>query len=144
MSDSARVADAGGPYVADIDPAAVVIRFRPTDPTAVLRSAEKEFRRTGVYGVSVFADLARSGESDADTIRRLVAVAGLSGLDLSSNKRVYVCSRAAEILALKLRFTKDDDPDELAEHYSVDLGQAPTVDVVESFLGVFDEGRSST
>lgn len=130
--------DTIGDYV-DLPRSAVVVRFRPTLPEAVLASAEKEHRRTGGrYGVSVFADVALEGESWEDVVGRLLASAGLM-LDPAKNKNVYVCVNAGEILDLNFRFYKDDDIDEPHEHYSVDLGPEPTVIDAERFVAAFPE-----
>ncbi len=114
---------------------AVVVRFRPTDPEKVLEWARKEFRRTGHYRLSVFADARRGDEDEAAVIRRLLAVSELVGLDPSRNPRYYVCA-ASDLQALNFAFYKDEDDDEPEQHYSVDLGNDPTADVVR-FLGAF-------
>lgn len=121
---------------------AVVIRFRPTDPESVLRWAEKEHRRIGYYRLSVFADAPREREDEDAVVRRLLAVSELAGVDPAGNKRVFVCAKASELLRLNFTFHKDEEEDELEEHYSVDLGPAPTVDDVRRFLEPFAaEGR---
>ena len=77
---------------------ALVIRFRPTDPQAVLKRAELEFRRVGRYQLSVFAAARASGESDADLRQRLLKVAELSGMNPANHRKYYVCTRAEELL----------------------------------------------
>jgi hypothetical protein len=115
---------------------AVVVRFRPTDPEKVLEWARKEFRRTGHYRLSVFADARRGDEDDAAVIQRLLEVSELVGLDASRNPRYYVCA-TSDLQALNFAFYKDEDDDEPEEHYSVDLGEDPTVEDVVRFLGPF-------
>ncbi len=121
----------------DLPDDAIVVRFRPTDPERVLASAQKESRRTGHHRLSVFADTKRSGEDDQDVIQRLLDASELAGVDPSRNRRFYRCAAAAELKALNFAFYKDEDDDELAEHYSVDLGEDPTVDDAARFLSVF-------
>lgn len=142
MAHSPRVAgDEGGPDESvEIDRDAVVIRFRPTDPTAVLGWAEKEHRRTGRYRLSVFAAAASDGEAEEAVIERLLGVSELAGMDPKKNPKHWVCTAASELTALNFVFYKDDEEDEFDEHYSVDLGSAPTVDDAIRFLSPFVEG----
>lgn len=120
---------------------AIVIRFRPISPDSVLRSAEREFRRAGRYGLSVFADVPRDGESADAVITRLLAASELAGMSPQDNPKYYVCSRAEQLLHEGFTFVKDGDDDELAEHYTVDLGDEPRLVDVERFLGAFDRRR---
>jgi hypothetical protein len=116
---------------------ALVIRFRPTDPDSVLGWAQKEFRHTGCYRLSLFADVQKPDETEGDLIRRLLGASEMSGIDPKSNKKYFVCTRAAELLERGFTFWKDGDDDEQDEHYSVDLGVDATRDDVVRFLGVF-------
>lgn len=124
---------------------AMVIRFRPTAPESVLSRASVEYRRIGVYGLSVFADVARSGEDRDDLIKRLLKASELDGMDPEKNKNVWVCTRAEELRESGFSFykyTADEDPEsrERPEHYSVDLGDVepdPSVTTVEKFLAPF-------
>ena len=120
---------------------AIVIRFRPTMPESVLNWARKEYRRTGRYRVSVFADAPREGEDDQAVIDRLLKVSQLMGIDPCGNKKFYVCARASELADRGFTFHKDGDEDEADEHYSVDLGADPSVDDVVRFLDPFEERR---
>jgi hypothetical protein len=132
----------------DIPPDAVVIRFRPFTAEAVLASAAKEYRRAGHYRVSVFADARRPGEEESDVVARLMQVAGLSGIDVASNPRYMLCSSGEDITARGFEFHKDDedDPDpvdEATEHYSVELGNEPTLEDAGRFLAPFRTVRST-
>jgi hypothetical protein len=120
-----------------LDDRAIVMRFRPTDPDAVLGKAEVEFRRAGHYGLSVFADVQRDGETEADVLRRLLAASLLDRIALSNNKRIFVCAQAVEITSMGFAYLKDDEADELDEHYCIDLGPDPTLDRVRQLLGAF-------
>lgn len=121
----------------DLPDDAIVVRFRPTAPDSVLAWAGKEFRRTGHHRLSVFAATKRDDEDDDAVIQRLLGVSQLAGVDPSRNKRFYVCTAAAKLKKLNFAFYKDEDDDEPEEHYSVDLGQDPTVDDVVRFLRPF-------
>lgn len=118
------------------------MRFRPTAPDSVLNSAKKEHRRVGRYALSVFADVPRVwdngiAEEEQAVCRRLVRAAGLnSGIDLSGNPKYWVAP-AASILDEGFLFIKDNDDDEIQEHYSVDLGSNAGLETVERFLKVF-------
>jgi hypothetical protein len=68
---------------AQIPREALVVRFRPTDPGRVLASAAKEYRRSGRYWLSVFADVPADGEDEQALAERLVDAAGLAGIDLA-------------------------------------------------------------
>jgi hypothetical protein len=140
LTESAQVYDAR--VQADVPDDAVVIRFRPIDPQSVLNSAEKEARRTGGrWGASVFADVPRPGESQEDVIARLLVASELSGIDPKGNRKYFVCAQAKELLDRGFTFWKDEDDDELQEHYSVVLGESPSVDDAVRFLEPFGEGR---
>lgn len=128
---------------------AMVIRFRPTAPESVLSRAAVEHRRIGVYGLSVFADVARSGEDRDDLIKRLLKASELDGMDPEKNKNVWVCAEARELRKPGFSFykyTADEDPEsrELPEHYSVDLSDVeptPSVATVEKFLAPFSSEK---
>jgi hypothetical protein len=125
----------------DIPGEAIVIRFRPTDPERVLQSAEKEARRTsGRFGLSVFAAAACEGESSQDVIRRLLKASELGGIDPRSHPKYFVCARAEQVLNMGFTFWKDGDDDEVAEHYTVNLGAELSLEVVGRFLEVFGPG----
>ncbi len=123
-----------------IAPEAIVIRFRPTDPQAVLSAAVKSRRYYDSYRLSVFADTRRPDEDDAAVKLRLVQAAELSKINLQNQKKLYICSRAARLTDLGFKFCKDGDDGELEEHYSVDLGSSePNLDLIVKFLGPFDQ-----
>jgi hypothetical protein len=125
----------------DLPGEAIVIRFRPTTPDSVLRSAEKEARRTGGrFGLSVFAAVARAGETSQEVISRLLKASELGGIDSESNPKYFVCTRTEELLSRGFTFCKDGDDDEVAEHYTVDLGPQPSLEDVNRFLEVFVPG----
>jgi hypothetical protein len=122
---------------AHVEPEALVIRFRPTDPDRLLNIAAKEHRRTGRHGLSVFAASRRAQESDDALRRRLLEVSELAGMDPASHPKFYVCTQAGELLERGFVFYKDGDDDERDEHYSVDLGTDPAREDVERFLEAF-------
>jgi hypothetical protein len=126
-----------------LDDDAIVIRFRPTSPDAVLRSVRAEHARVGHHGASCFASAALEGEDDEDVYRRLLAVAELGHIALTNNKNFYVCSRACEVTALGFVFLKDEESGELPDHYCADLGEDPTLDDVTTFLSVFSPKKTA-
>jgi hypothetical protein len=131
-------------YQVEVPRTALVVRFRPTDPVQVLKSAQKAHRATGRYLLSVFADVAHEGESDDEVRQRLVDAAGLSGIKMENQKKCYICGQAKELSERGFTFWKDGDDDEQEEHYSLDLGDQATVDDVKVFLAAFpQEGRLS-
>jgi hypothetical protein len=125
----------------DISPNALVIRFKPTAPEAILAAAGKEFRRTGRYGCSVFADVARSDESRERLQWRLLEASNLAGRPIPLNDKFFICARAAELLDLGMEFWKDGDEDEVPEHYSVVIGHDPGLEDAQRFLEPFGPAR---
>jgi hypothetical protein len=119
----------------ELDPDAVVIRFPPTTVERIVRKAEQEFRRTGHHRLSVFADTRLPGETQLETESRLVQAAGMSGIDLKSNRNYFV-GRAGDI-AESFSFHKDD-PSDRPEHYSVDVGTSEDLaDSCDEFKDMF-------
>jgi hypothetical protein len=126
---------------AEVPEDALVIRFRPTTLTDVWSSAEKEFRRIGRYRLSVFADVARNGETGEELRGRLVRASALR-INLAKNPKIFVCARAGNLTDRGFTFWKDGDDDEEAdEHYSVDLGSRPTIADADRFLDAFGPGE---
>ncbi len=121
----------------EISGRALVIRFPPSDPEAVLRRAGKEHRRDGHYGVSVFADVKRGQEDDDALVARLLEVSGLAGMEPGRNPKYYRCQTAQELLDRGFAFMKDREDGELTEHYCVSLGVAPSVQDAGRFLEPF-------
>ena len=117
----------------------VVLRLRPMSPEALLRSAENEYRRLQHHGVSVFADVQRPGESESDTIERLLDVSELGGMARAD--QYWVCTSAGSLLDRDFVFMKDEEPDELAEHYCVSLGDRPDTQRAGLFAAAFSRRR---
>lgn len=124
----------------DIPRNAVVIRFKPISTEGLLKSAVREYRRIERYRVSVFASAARPGESFEVVEARLLEASELGGIDPARNDQYFTCV-AGQLLDRGFTFWKDDDLDELAEHYSVDLGERPTLEDVGRFRGAFGPAR---
>ena len=100
-----------------------------------MRSAENWLKRSGVAGLSVFADVAKPGENDDDVALRLVQAAALANIGLERNKNYY-WTTAGKLLEQGFRFTKDEDDGELEEHFTIDLGKVDMDNVVR-FLEAF-------
>jgi len=121
---------------------ALVVRFRPFEPNSVLASAAKEYRRAGHFRLSVFADTAEADEDIEAVVKRLLHVAELDGIAGATNPKYTLCAAAGKLLDRGFVFHKydEDDPDpgdEVDEHYSVDLGEEPTLGDVARFLEPF-------
>lgn len=110
---------------------ALVIRFVPIEPKHLLRHANKVFKRYGVNHVSVFADSQRPGETEDALIGRLLGAAELSGISASRNETFWYCSAASDLMDDGFRFVKDGYDGEVDEHYSIDLGNSPTIQDTE-------------
>jgi hypothetical protein len=121
----------------DVRRDAVVIRFWPVSPETVWKKALQEYRATGHYRLSVFADAARSHETQQDVVYRLLKSSEI-GINPANNKKFTLCTSAAELLDLGFTFWKDgDDNVDPDEHYSVDLGADATSEDAIRFLGAF-------
>lgn len=121
---------------------AVVVRFSPFGPERTLARARTEYDRVGHYRVSVFVGLREEGEDQASIIQRLLEAAELGGIQPTNNPKYMLCAEASKITAAGFTFHKydEDDPDlgfEQDEHYSVDLGEEPTLEDAERFLEPF-------
>ena len=96
----------------------------------------------------VWADVPAPGESRIHLMQRLIRTAGLGRIQIDDERNsVFWWTQAGEIYDAGFEIKKDLEPDELDEHYSVDLGHEPTREVVEKFASVFQgperTGRSS-
>jgi hypothetical protein len=121
----------------DVRRDAVVIRFWPVNPETVWKKARQEYKATGRYRLSVFADAARTSETQQDVIYRLLKASEV-GINPAKNKKFTLCTSAAELLDLGFTFGKEgDDDNDPDEHYSVDLGSDATPEDVVRFLGAF-------
>ncbi|MFF8485128.1 hypothetical protein [Streptomyces antibioticus] len=125
---------------AEVPPHALVLRFKPMDPERCLKRLNQDFRDTGDYSLSVFADVQHPSETVDQLKSRLLAASELQGINPSTNKAYYVCTRAEKLLERKFTFRKDDDGGEVSEHYSVYFGSStPTLEDVKRFLEAFDD-----
>lgn len=125
---------------AEVPPDALVLRFKPMDPERCLKRLNQDYRATGDYSLSVFLDTPHQGETLEALKRRLLAASELQRIRAESNKVYYVCTRAEKLLERKFTFRKDEDDDEVPEHYSVYFGSAePTLEDIERFLEAFND-----
>lgn len=116
----------------------LVVRFSPTDPERLVVKAEQEFRRSGHYGLSVFAAAATAGESNDAVIQRLLDASELSGI--RPVPKFYVCEHSGNLTGAGFVFMKDMYPGERPEHYCVNLGTS-ALSAVQTFLAAFVERR---
>lgn len=121
-----------------VPPDMLVLRFSPTQPEALVRKAEQEFRRVGHYGLSVFAAAPVAAESEDALVQRLLEASKLAGI--RPGPKFYTCLRAGNLLDAGFVFIKDEDPNEVPEHYCVNLGTS-ALSVVQAFLAAFVERR---
>jgi hypothetical protein len=122
---------------------ALVIRFKPIRADAMLASAQKEFRRSGSYRLSVFADSRHEGDpSDEAVIARMLEAAKLSHIDPNRNPKFFLCADARALMDDGFEFVKDNYAGEEPEHYSIDLGNDPSLQDTERLAGHFSEARS--
>jgi hypothetical protein len=137
-------------------PDAIVLRFPPggfDDVVRILNEAKRvhAYHRKADgsspwYRLSVFVSQALVGESEAETVHRLMGAAGLSGIRLDdARNRVWWVTRASELYTAGFSFVKDDYDTEVAEHFSVDIGpDVPTEETVARFVAVFSRREAGT
>ncbi|MGW4848235.1 hypothetical protein [Nocardia brasiliensis] len=125
----------------DVDPNALVIRFRPMQPQALLDRAARDARRLdgpGKHTASVWCGVHEPGESDEDLRRRILDITVDNGMDAVRNSQYWACARAGDLHERGFSFIKDGYDDEPDAHYSVVLGEPPTLHDVERFLEPFE------
>jgi hypothetical protein len=110
----------------------------------VLNRANKDARRSdgnGHHTASVWADQAAEGEDRASLIGRILADTELHGLDPAKNTHLWWCASARAIVDAGFVFEKDGNADESESHYSVVLGDPPTLEDAERFVTLFTKER---
>jgi hypothetical protein len=116
---------------------AVVLRFRPMSAQGVLDRAIAEADRSEgnhLHAVSVWADHLSPGETREQLIDRLIAA---SKMRAANNPYYWECSTAEELVRKGFTFDKDGDEDEPDVHYVVVLGDTPTIEDANRFVGAF-------
>lgn len=108
----------------------------------MLRQAQKAFRHQGKYRLSVFADVVSPGETEEELILRLLRAAELSHIDPNGNPKFWFCESAGKLMDDGFVFAKDNYDGEEPEHFSIDLGNEPTLQDTEKLAGHFPESRS--
>jgi hypothetical protein len=122
-----------------VDPRSLVVRFKPDKPASVLEKVVQEFRRSGHPGVSVWVSAVRNAESQQDALDRILRASELGGIKAKTNRRYYLCAKAAQLLDGGFTFHKDGYACEPAEHFTVRLGNTPKLSSVNRFLSYFVE-----
>lgn len=95
----------------------------------------------GHHTASVWADHATPGEDRAMLLGRILVATELHGLDPAKNPNLWWCSSAREIRDEGFAFEKDGYDDEPEAHYSVVLGDPPTLEDAETFVSLFTKER---
>ncbi|MGA7055284.1 MAG: hypothetical protein WBZ37_29275, partial [Mycobacterium sp.] len=70
-------------------------------------------------------------------VARLLSAAELSGISASRNPTFWYCSAASNLLDDGFCFVKDGYDGELDEHYSINLGNSPTIQDTERLAAHF-------
>lgn len=107
----------------------------------MLRQADKAFRNMGQHRLSVYADRRRDDETEADLITRLLNAAEVSNILRANNPKYWFCQTASDLVDDGFIFVKDGYDGEVPEHWSIDLGQNPTVADTTRLSGHFPESR---
>lgn len=123
----------------DLSDEALVIRFSPASAERLLAKAEQMYRYKGLYVVSVFSsDLQWPEMTDEEHHEALLLASELGGIDPEKNSKYWYCSQAGRIRESGFTFMKLDFDGEVAEHYSVKLGDAPGQSDAERFVAAFE------
>jgi hypothetical protein len=120
---------------------ALVIRLRPLKPEAMLEQAKKAFRDGGHHYLSVYSDKRRDDETEADLVTRLLNAAEVSNILRANNPKYWFCQKASDLLDDGFIFVKDGYDGEMPEHWSIDLGENPTVADTTRLSGHFPDSR---
>lgn len=123
------------------NPNALVLRFSPTSPKAVLERAERAFRESGRWLVSVWMDAAREGEGQDEVVRRLLEASAVGGIQAANNQKYYLCTSAKELTTRGFTFVKDGYDGEPELHCSVDIGTEPDLETAGRSLKPFTAAR---
>lgn len=110
----------------------------------VLKRAAIDARRSdgkGHHTASVWADHAAPGEDRVALLRRILVATELHGLDPAKNPNLWWCSSAREIRDEGFVFEKDEYDGEPEAHYSVVLGDPPTLEDAQTFVRLFNKER---
>jgi hypothetical protein len=107
----------------------------------MLRQADKARRHMGRNRLSVFVDKRRDGENEADLVTRLLNAAEVSNILRANNPKYWFCRTASDLLDDGFIFAKDGYDGEVPEHWSIDLGENPTVADTTRLAGHFPESR---
>ena len=113
-------------------------------PEGVLNRAKLDARRStgkGHHTASVWAAHAERGETRDQVISRLLQVTELHGLDPARNVHLWWCASAQDLLDRGFTFEKDEYDGEPEEHYSVVLGDPPTLEDAKRFVAAFTKER---
>ena len=125
-------------------PDAVVLRFSPMSANGILHRATLDARRSdgkGHFTASVWSDHAHADETIDDVITRLLRATELHGLIAHRNPHYWWCTTAHTLLDRGFEFEKDEYDGEPDEHYSVILGDPPTLEDTERFVTAFIKER---
>lgn len=123
----------------DLSDDALVIRFSPASAPKLLEKAELQYRFKGLYVVSVFASDAHWPEmTQEDHFEALLVASEMQGIDPAKNKKFWYCSHAGRLRESGFSFLKLDFDGELAEHYSIQLGDPASMEDAERFVAAFE------
>lgn len=117
---------------------ALVIRFEPIQPDLLLRHVKKINKRYGAHRASVFADITREDETHDELVTRLLEVAQLEGIVAANNHVYWCCEPASLLIDDGFHFVKDRYDGEEDEHYSIDLGDSPSIEDTSKLAAHFE------
>lgn len=138
MTEYTAIEDSSAP---PLSRQATVVRFSPASAEAMLGRAEKEYRRAGVYRISVFAADAMSGEDEEALVRRILEASTLQGISPESNLKYWYLAEAGQLYDLGYPLLKVNFEGEIAEHYGLGLGNRPTIEDTERIANLFQARR---
>ncbi|WP_433599142.1 hypothetical protein ACQPXH_26200 [Nocardia sp. CA-135953] len=124
----------------EVDPKALVIRFRPMEPESLIKRAALDARRSegGHHAVSVWCGVQEEGETESELRDRILDITVQNGLGAANNNRYWVCTTALELMERGFKFVKDGYDGEPEAHFSVILGDPPTLEDAKRFVEPFE------
>ncbi|NBP91822.1 MAG: hypothetical protein EBU43_05685 [Actinobacteria bacterium] len=120
---------------------AVVVRFRPINPSSLYKWLERSSRNGEPPRLSVFAAIPFEGEQAREVLWRLLGAATQAGINRELNRTFYSCSQASHLFDQGFTLEKDGSEGELDEHYSVPFALPISITRVIHFSTLFKERR---
>jgi len=116
---------------------ATVIRFSPIGAEAILKKAGQAHRHCGAHLVSVFASDPYPDENQDEVVARILAASELQDVKPETNKKFWWLAEAGLLYDSGYSLRKYGFEGEIPEHFSIDLGNSPTIEDAKRISELF-------